>query len=194
MAKEKLLNKSLTRRQAIEAGVLGALSIGALINCGGGGGSSTAASTSTVTTTTTTATGSSSSGCVLIPSDEVGPYPLWSTIAGAEVVHRADITEGTQTGVPFTLTLTLVNVNDSCTPLSGVEVYIWLAIKTANTPVTAATRTAVIAARRGCVVCRAQTAMARSPSRQFIRVGIKGASRIFICARISATRLKSPHN
>jgi protocatechuate 3,4-dioxygenase beta subunit len=50
---------------------------------------------------------------------------LWSTIAGAELVHRSDITESVQTGVPFTLTLTLVNVNDSCTPLSGIEVYIW---------------------------------------------------------------------
>lgn len=130
MTANKISSTELTRRQAIQAGLLGALGVGALINCGGGGGGSS--STTAATTTSVTSTGStvvtstgSTGSCALIPTETGGPYPLWDTIAQAAVYQRQDITENTQTGVPLTLTLTLVNVNNSCAVISGAMVYIW---------------------------------------------------------------------
>lgn len=127
MSDTKKNPKQFTRRQAIEASILGAIGMGALISCGGGGdsGSSNSTTTSTGTTTTTTTTTGSTGSCALIPTETGGPYPLWDTIAQAAVYQREDITENTQTGVPLTLTLTLVNVNNSCAAISGAMVYIW---------------------------------------------------------------------
>lgn len=128
MSESKFSAKKLTRRQAIEASILGAISVGALINCGGGGGGGSDNTTTSTTTSTgsTSVTSTSTTGsCALIPTETGGPYPLWNTIAQAAVYQRADITENTQTGVPLTLTLKLVNVNNSCAVISGSMVYIW---------------------------------------------------------------------
>lgn len=64
------------------------------------------------------------SSCEQMPEETSGPYPLPSSVAISPLV-RSNITEGTQTGVPLTLTLTVVNTANSCAPLSGIRVDIW---------------------------------------------------------------------
>lgn len=130
---------NLQRRQTL--GALGALSvIGAtgLIGCGGGsssGGSSGSNSTATTNTTSSalaassTATSSASSSatnssgvCTLIPTETIGPFPL-STLLDNSSVLRENVAED-KTGVPLQVKIKLVNVNDSCKPVSAY-VYIW---------------------------------------------------------------------
>lgn len=62
--------------------------------------------------------------CAASPGETAGPYPLPSSVSTSSLV-RTDITEGTQTGIPLTLTLTLLNVDNSCNPVSGLRVDIW---------------------------------------------------------------------
>lgn len=71
------------------------------------------------TTTSTTTTGS----CTVTNSETDGPYPLY-TSRGSAIV-RTDITEGTKTGTPLNITLTVVNVKNNCAVLAGVVVDIW---------------------------------------------------------------------
>lgn len=110
--------------------VLGATS---LIGCGGGSGknnssfvsaiSSSSSSTSSVAAATSSAATSNAAGaCVLTPSDEIGPFPL-STVLNSSTILREAVNED-KTGVPLTLKLKLVNVNNSCSPVSGY-IYIW---------------------------------------------------------------------
>lgn len=129
-------NIDLKRRQTL--GALGALSVigaGSLIGCGGGssGGNSTGTSSATAATSSTTVTSSttavsstaatSSSGvCTLIPTETIGPFPL-STLLDNSAVLRENIAED-KTGVALQVKIKLVNVNDSCKPVSGY-VYIW---------------------------------------------------------------------
>lgn len=96
----------LNRRQALTA--LGSLGAAPLLACATDEG-------------TTAPTGSAS--CVLIPTETEGPYPLSSVLSNAAIV-RSDIRDG-KTGVPLTVILNLVNVNQSCAPISGAAVYIW---------------------------------------------------------------------
>lgn len=64
-----------------------------------------------------------SGSCVLIPSETEGPYPLLSILANS-TVRRKDIRED-RTGVPMTLVISLVNVNNVCGPITNAAVYIW---------------------------------------------------------------------
>ncbi|WP_336966527.1 intradiol ring-cleavage dioxygenase [Sphingobium aquiterrae] len=119
--------------------------------CGGGssgtGSASSTASSSTSTSSSSSATSSSSSGtgststtCIADPSETNGPYPAdGSNSRNGTVVNvlddsgivRTDIrssfgtSTATATGVYTTLTITLVNVNNSCAPLAGYAIYIW---------------------------------------------------------------------
>lgn len=61
--------------------------------------------------------------CALIPTETDGPYPLYTVLQTPGVV-RQDITGG-KTGVPLTLVLRLVDVNDGCAPIEDAAVYIW---------------------------------------------------------------------
>jgi protocatechuate 3,4-dioxygenase beta subunit len=118
--------------------VLGSLGGLTLVGCSGSGGSNASSSpttgststttTGTTTTTTTTTTGTTtstaSSACVLIPEETVGPYPLFNDIASAAIYQREDITEG-RPGLPLRLTLSIVNVNLACAPVTTAMVYVW---------------------------------------------------------------------
>jgi protocatechuate 3,4-dioxygenase beta subunit len=113
-------------------GALGILGAGGLMSCGGGGGSTGRSSSSVASSSSLVASSSLSSSsaasssqvgaCVLTPTETIGPFPL-STLLDSSSVLRENIYED-KTGVPLTVKLKLVNVNNSCTPVSGY-VYIW---------------------------------------------------------------------
>jgi protocatechuate 3,4-dioxygenase beta subunit len=67
--------------------------------------------------------GSGSGSCIVTPDEVEGPYPY----PGGELtnpLNRADVTGG-QTGVPLTLTFTVVNTNNNCAVISNARVDIW---------------------------------------------------------------------
>jgi protocatechuate 3,4-dioxygenase beta subunit len=107
--------KKLDRREALAA--LGAgVGAAAIAACSG----SPAAADSTTTTTTTT----NNSTCAVSPTETRGPYPDSVGMINNSAFYRRDITEG-KSGLPLTLTLTVVNVNSACAPVSNVQVEIW---------------------------------------------------------------------
>jgi protocatechuate 3,4-dioxygenase beta subunit len=65
---------------------------------------------------------SAAGGCVLIPSETRGPYPL--DLSSNSSMFRQNVTEG-MAGTPLNLTLNLVNVNDGCKPIANARVDIW---------------------------------------------------------------------
>ncbi len=126
----------INRRKTL--GTLGAFSVlgaAGLASCGGGSaGGSSASSTATSTATSSTAATSTSSSlapssaassvgsCTVIPTETIGPFPL-STLLNNSLVLREAISED-KTGVPLTVKLKLVDINNKCAPVSGY-VYIW---------------------------------------------------------------------
>ncbi len=54
----------------------------------------------------------------MAPSETVGPYPSLSDF------FRSDIREG-RSGLPLTVNINVVNVNNACSPVSGANVEIW---------------------------------------------------------------------
>lgn len=107
-----------------------------------GGGSTTSSTSSGGATTTTTTTTTTSGSCIADPAETAGPYPAdgtnsssgtTSNVLTASGIVRSDIRPSFLTsttvaqGVPLalTLTLTLVNAANGCTPLSGYAVYLW---------------------------------------------------------------------
>ncbi|MFT4195329.1 intradiol ring-cleavage dioxygenase [Ottowia sp.] len=104
---------------------------------------STDTGTGTGTTTgtgTSTDTDTGSTTCLADPTETQGPYPAdgSNSVNGSVVnvlaqsgVVRSDIRSsfgglsGTAAGLRTTLTITLVDVNDSCAPLSGYAIYLW---------------------------------------------------------------------
>ncbi|MDY7231287.1 intradiol ring-cleavage dioxygenase [Hyalangium rubrum] len=73
--------------------------------------------------------------CSRIPEETAGPYPgdgsNGPNVLSQSGVVRSDIRSsvgsatGTAEGVPLTVTLTLVDSSNGCTPLSGHAVYLW---------------------------------------------------------------------
>ncbi len=60
--------------------------------------------------------------CVLIPAETAGPFPI--DLSAEPEYFRVDITEG-KTGLPLTVNLTIVNVNDNCNPIPNARVDVW---------------------------------------------------------------------
>jgi protocatechuate 3,4-dioxygenase beta subunit len=108
-------SKHLHRRELLAT--LGAGFGAALSAC-----SSSPIAASTVTSTGTT--GGTGSSCAITPSETEGPYPDKTGMLNNSAFFRRDITEG-RSGLPLTLTLTIVNVNSSCSPVSNASVEIW---------------------------------------------------------------------
>jgi len=108
--------KKIDRREALAA--LGAgVGAAAIAACSG---SPTSADTTTTTPTTTT----NNSTCAVSPTETRGPYPDIVGMINTPSFFRRDITEG-KSGLPLTLTLTVVNVNSACAAVSGAQVEIW---------------------------------------------------------------------
>lgn len=98
----------MTRREVI--GVLGAS--GAALSLGCGGDSLLSAPTEV------NASSGASGACAVTPSETVGPYPSLADLL------RSDIREG-KPGVAVRLTITVVNVNASCSGVANATVDIW---------------------------------------------------------------------
>jgi protocatechuate 3,4-dioxygenase beta subunit len=67
--------------------------------------------------------GSTNGSCIVSPTETEGPYPY----PGGELTNplqRADIT-ASQTGLPLTLTILVVNTNNSCAVVQNARVDIW---------------------------------------------------------------------
>ncbi len=142
-----LAQRLLERRRLLGLFAAGGASL-VLPACGGGSDSASSTATGTGsgssnsgTSGTDTGTGTATTGsCIADPTETEGPYPgdgsnsvngsLVNVLAQSGVV-RSDIRSsfgglsGTAQGLPLTLTLTLVNVNNSCAPLSGYAIYLW---------------------------------------------------------------------
>ncbi len=138
------------RRHALSA--LGALGVA---GCGGGSSgssssssasgsisssSSSASTSSSSSSSSSSATSGSSSGscvagapsCVIAPSETLGPYPAFQNgIVTLSSIYRQDMLPdltgrfADRTGVPLTMDIRLVNVNNNCAPLVGYDVYVW---------------------------------------------------------------------
>lgn len=101
----------LTRREALAMlGVGGAALSG--VGCGDTATSPTPAADAAAPT------GTSGTSCAVAPSETLGPYPSLTDL------FRSDIREG-RSGVPLTLTLTVVNVSSGCSPVAGASIDIW---------------------------------------------------------------------
>ena len=109
--------KRLGRRDLLAA--LGAGAAGALAAC-----SSPTTPSASTTSGGGTSGGGNSGACVVTPSETEGPYPDRTGMIGNQAFYRRDVTEG-RPGLPLTLTLTIVNANSNCAPVSGMNVEIW---------------------------------------------------------------------
>lgn len=120
MNKNKLtlnMNK-IPRRQALL--LMGSTAASAaLVACGSGSSNSSSNSSSS---DSSGSSDNSALDCVLIPEETRGPYPL--DLSGDNSYFRQDITED-RTGVPLTITLTLLNINDDCSPVTSARVDVW---------------------------------------------------------------------
>ncbi len=124
---------------------LGALGIGALLaGCGSAPNATnpeTSTTTAPTTTTATTATAAATAATTAveeIPRETAGPYPADGSRASNGTLNaltlsgivRRDIrtslgTGNVAQGIPATIDLTLVDVNNGYAPLAGYAVYLW---------------------------------------------------------------------
>jgi protocatechuate 3,4-dioxygenase beta subunit len=116
----------VTRRNALGL-MCGAALTGLVAACGGSSTTSSVrrtkpASTTSTTTACSSASNATTTSCTLIPEETAGPYPL--DLHNNPAIVRRDITEG-RTGVSLTLVLTLLNVNDNCSPITNARVDVW---------------------------------------------------------------------
>jgi protocatechuate 3,4-dioxygenase beta subunit len=93
-------------------------------------GTTTTTSTSTGTTTTSgsttpTSTSTSSDTCIADPAETSGPIPTTAPTAQSDIRSSFISSTTVAAGVLLTITLTVVNVNNSCAALSGYAVYLW---------------------------------------------------------------------
>jgi protocatechuate 3,4-dioxygenase beta subunit len=103
--------KRIRRREAI--GIMTAAGAALALGC-----QKSSPTSPTETTTPGASGGSTNAACAVTPTETVGPYP-----SRADFV-RSDIREG-KPGTQLTLTITVVNTSNSCSPIAGVNVEVW---------------------------------------------------------------------
>lgn len=123
-----------------------------LTGCGSGDSSSDSSDVTISTSTPTPTTSDSSSGstdsssssgsstCTTYPDETAGPYPADGTNTSSGATSNVLVTSGVvrsdirssfvssstvAAGVMVTFTITLVDANNSCSPLSGYAIYLW---------------------------------------------------------------------
>jgi len=121
---------SLNRRSALLV-IGGTLSV-TLGACGGSSDDSANGSSGSSGSSSSSSSGSSSSlssgsSCTATPEGEIGPYFADDSDSGfnrSNILANLDGTE-TQTGVPLTLNVTIIDTENSCAALEGAQVDIW---------------------------------------------------------------------
>ena len=138
------LSRPVSRRGALA--LLGGLGL-AVAGCSGGSdsnqatattkgaSSSTTSTTSGATTTTAGSTAATVTSCSAIPEETGGPFPGDGSngpdVLAENGVVRKDITSsfdgmsGTADGVPYTMSFTVVDIDNGCKPLTGAAIYVW---------------------------------------------------------------------
>ena len=123
-------NPPISRRQAL--GLIGS-TVGAFAVAGCGGGdsstssSSSSSSSSGSSSSSSSSSGGSSSSCAVTPEGEIGPYFADDSASGfdrSNVLSNLDGTD-TQAGVALTLSITVVDTENDCAALEGVQIDIW---------------------------------------------------------------------
>jgi protocatechuate 3,4-dioxygenase beta subunit len=109
--------------------------VGACGSSGGDGGAASTTTTSAGSGSTTTTAATATATATAIPEETAGPYPgdgsNGPNILTEPDVVRSDITtsigelSGTAAGVPLTITLKVLDLAKSATPLAGAAVYLW---------------------------------------------------------------------
>jgi protocatechuate 3,4-dioxygenase beta subunit len=138
---ERAHEQHLQRRRQLLGWLISGGGAALVVACGGGGRDSSASSaTSSSSSSSSASSSSATSSCVADPPETNGPYPAdgsnsvngtVSNILRQSGVVRSDIRSsfGSQTntapGIPLTLTINLVNSNNSCATLSDYAIYIW---------------------------------------------------------------------
>jgi len=136
---ERHVAKLVGRRRALQ--LLGVGGVAALVGCGSDdddGGSSTTNAADGGTTTTAASTDStttSSATCASLPEETAGPFPgdgsNGPNVLSESGVVRQDIRSSfgssttTAEGVPLTVELAVLDLQNGCAPRPGAAVYIW---------------------------------------------------------------------
>jgi protocatechuate 3,4-dioxygenase beta subunit len=112
--------KEIGRREAIA--IIGATGAALGFGCGGESPVSPTTAASAGTSASSSATGGA---CVVTPNETIGPYPSLIDL------FRSDIREG-KSGTNLSLTITVVNTANNCSPIDNVNVEIWQCDATGN--------------------------------------------------------------
>jgi protocatechuate 3,4-dioxygenase beta subunit len=120
-------NKLLSRRKAL--GLLGFA--GAAFGAGCASPTAASSTLSPVSDAVSTVSGGMAGGCVTSPEETAGPYPDRLGMINNPAFFRQDITEG-RSGLPVTLSLTVVNTKTGCAPVANAYVEIWQCDATGN--------------------------------------------------------------
>jgi protocatechuate 3,4-dioxygenase beta subunit len=133
------LPRIVDRRRALQL-LAGAGLVTVAAACGSKGKSDATATSGTTATTSSSTTSSSTSSTgsnvtTAIPEETAGPYPgdgsNGPNVLTESDVVRKDITSsfgslsGTAEGVPLTITLTVLDINNGAAARSGAAVYLW---------------------------------------------------------------------
>ena len=143
----KLIDTARNRRQVLSMLAASGVTLLAAA-CSSGSGSTVASDDTGSSVGDTSVDGSSGTGSCTLPDEETaGPYPAdGSNTQGGNLVNllddagvvRSDIrssigsASGVAEGVPLTLTLQLLDVNNLCEPLAGYVVYLWHCTRDGN--------------------------------------------------------------
>ena len=116
--------------------LLGAASLLPLFGCGTGAEALGSTSADGGSASSSSSDGGTAGGrCASIPEETAGPYPgdgsngpnalALSGIVRSDIRASLGGSSAVATGVPFTITLTLVDPTSSCAPVAGAAVYLW---------------------------------------------------------------------
>ncbi len=139
------LRKSMSRRHAL-ALLGGAAGTALVVGCGSGAESALMDEDTDTGSGTDTGTSSSSGSCTVVAEETNGPFPADGSNTNNGVVKnvftdsrafRTDIRSdfdgnNVQTGTPFEFTITLLDANGNCEPLSGYYIYVWHCSRTGS--------------------------------------------------------------
>jgi protocatechuate 3,4-dioxygenase beta subunit len=126
----EIIQRQISRRRMMWLG-LGSTAL--LVGCGENSTTTTGSSSSSSSSSSGT-TDSTTSSCSNIPEETAGPYPAdgsnGQNVLTRTGVVRSDIRPSLSTstvaqGIPLTVQLKLVNINNSCAALSGYAIYLW---------------------------------------------------------------------